>query len=216
MNRNRVLPLLLAPLLASCQSFFAGPPPSHPGERLQGTVEQRDGRLLFSPCTGTGRFELAEQPELGLGEDARALGAGRLLFADLRGELDTARARFIASRVYRLQAEGPGCDEQSFRPLMVRASGHEPEWNLSLTAQGLLLQRPGQLQLALPYLEEQLPGGQASYSSEADGQRLELWIAPQRCVDSASGSISHLTAELRLNQDKPLRGCAYFGAARDH
>jgi len=33
-------------------------------------------------------------------------------------------------------------------------------------------------------------------------------------VDDASGAVSHLTAELRLGDDV-LRGCAYYGGARN-
>jgi putative lipoprotein len=77
----------------------------------------------------------------------------------------------------------------------------------------LLLERPDQQALALPYLEEQLPGGQTNFSTEANDQRLELWVAPQRCLDSATGAVNHLTAELRLD-GQTLRGCAYCGGAR--
>jgi len=66
----------------------------------------------------------------------------------------------------------------------------------------------------LPYLEEQLPEGRFNLSSEANGQRLELWLAPQRCVDSMSGAVQHLSAELRLNGEVQ-RGCASFGGARN-
>ena len=58
-----------------------------------------------------------------------------------------------------------------------------------------------------------LTHGSFSLSSEANGQRLELWLAPQRCVDSMSGSVQHLSAELRLN-GSVQRGCASFGGAR--
>ena len=140
------------------------------------------------------------------------------LFADLRGTLHQARpdevGQFALTRVYRLQREGHGCGEENFKHLILRASGHEPGWSVNVTSRGMLLTRPGQEPVALPYLEEQLPGGQLSFTSEANAQQLDLWVAPQRCVDSASGTVSHLSAELRLD-GQTLRGCAYYGGGRD-
>ncbi len=68
--------------------------------------------------------------------------------------------------------------------------------------------------IPLPYLEEQLPEGRLNFSSEANGRRLELWVAPQLCVDGMSGAVSHLSAELRLD-GQVRRGCAHFGGARN-
>ncbi|MNI83896.1 hypothetical protein D3C73_1407510 [compost metagenome] len=66
----------------------------------------------------------------------------------------------------------------------------------------------------MPFLEEQLPDGRFSLSTEANGQRVELWVAPQRCVDSMSGAVSHLSAELRVN-GQTMRGCGYYGGSRN-
>ena len=76
-----------------------------------------------------------------------------------------------------------------------------------------MLERSGQPAQALPYLEEQLPEGRLNLTSEANGQRLELWIAPQRCVDTKTGAVQSLSAELRVD-GQVQRGCAYFGGAR--
>ncbi len=215
-------PLLIALLLslAGCQTFFADQAPSRVAtERLQGEVRLVDGQLQFQTCQGQRTLTLLEQNS-GLAEDAQALMAGQPghLFADLRGTLHQARpdevGQFALTRVYRLQREGHGCGEENFEHLILRASGHEPDWTVSVTARGMLLTRPGQSPIALPYLEEQLPGGQLSLTSEVNAQRLDLWVAPQRCIDSASGAVSHLSAELRLD-GQTLRGCAYYGGGRD-
>ena len=63
-------------------------------------------------------------------------------------------------------------------------------------------------------MEEQLGDGRVNLSTEANGQKVELWVAPQRCVDSVTGSVQHMSAELRVN-GQVQRGCAYFGGARD-
>src|SRR3546814_3625607 len=81
------------------------------------------------------------------------------LFADLRGTLSQAEpdgtGQLALTRIYRLQREGHGCGEENFKQLILRASGHEPGWMLTVTTRGMLLVRPGQSPIALPYLEEQ-------------------------------------------------------------
>lgn len=215
-------PLLIALLLslAGCQSFFAERPPAKAAtERLQGEVRQVDGQLQLQSCQGQRTLKLLSQ-DSGLQDDAQVLliDDQDALFADLRGTLSQAEpdgtGQLALTRIYRLQREGHGCGEENFKQMILRASGHEPGWMLTVTTRGMLLVRPGQSPIALPYLEEQLPGGQLSFTSEANQQRLDLWVAPQRCVDSASGTVSHLTAELRLD-GQTLRGCAYYGGARD-
>ncbi|MCY1356514.1 hypothetical protein D9M69_429690 [compost metagenome] len=84
---------------------------------------------------------------------------------------------------------------------------------MKISRGGLVIQRPGQEPLALPYVEEQLPEGRLNFSSEANGERVELWIAPQHCADGMSGAIQHLSAELRIN-GQVQRGCASYGGQR--
>ncbi len=220
MTSSRTLLLVLLPLFAGCQSLpWGAEPPGQPIERLQGEVTRREGTLLLRTCQGQRQVELLDSGATGLPDDARALlpDGGQPLFADLRGRLLSradGSSQLQVTQVYRLQSEGPSCQASVFNQLALRAGGHEPDWSIRITTQGMLLKRPGQAPLAVPYLEEQLPDGQTSFNSEANNQRLDLWVAPQRCVDSASGAISHLTAELRLDS-QTLRGCAYYGGARN-
>ncbi|MCP9337987.1 COG3650 family protein [Stutzerimonas xanthomarina] len=215
----RALLLSLLPVFAGCQSLqWDDQPPARSTERMQGTITQQDGGLHFSSCQGRRNLALLDSGATGLPDDAQALLAGskQPLFADIRGSLINQNGdsgQFQLTQVYRLQAEGPGCNNDAFNRLLLRATGHEPGWSVTVTSSGLLLERPGQSPLALPYLEEQLPSGQTSFSTEANDQRLDLWVAPQRCLDSATGAVSHLTAELRLD-GQTLRGCAYYGGAR--
>ncbi len=220
MPSSRFLLIALLPLFASCQSLPWGDA-TLPGatERLQGEITQVDGQLQLQTCRGQRQLQLLAPSATGFTEDAQLLLAESAgpLFGDLRGELLSAPGsddRFNVSRVYRLQAEGHGCAEPDFRDLLLRASGNEPGWSVRVSGEGMLLERVDQPAIALPYLDEQLPGGQASFSSEADRQRIELWVAPQYCIDSASGTISHLSAELRID-GQTLKGCAYYGGARN-
>ncbi|HAQ87935.1 MAG TPA: hypothetical protein DCR78_16050 [Pseudomonas sp.] len=215
----RALLLSLLPVFAGCQSLqWSEEAPMRSTERLQGTITQEHGGLQFSSCQGRRSLALVDSGATGLPDDVQALTAGsnQPLFADLRGSLtnqDGNSDQLQLTQVYRLQAEGPGCSDAAFNQLLLRATGHEPGWSVKITDGGLLLERPDQQALALPYLEEQLPGGQTNFSTEANDQRLELWVAPQRCLDSATGAVNHLTAELRLD-GQTLRGCAYYGGAR--
>ena len=88
-----------------------------------------------------------------------------------------------------------------------------PKYSGSISAQLRKDKAAAASPLALPYLEEQMPNGSLNLSSEANGQRLELWLTPEHCVDSMSGAVQHLSAELRLN-GSVLRGCASYGGAR--
>lgn len=216
----RSLLFALLPLFAGCQMFATQPEPAAPTVRLQGELSTSNGTLQFRPCGEQRRLNIGNDGNSDIMREAALLladGPGPL-FADLRGQLAASSAeggdgKLQLSEVYRIQREGPGCDEPGFNRLLLRASGNEPDWSLSVTGKGLALFRPGQPVLALPYLEEALPDGRYSLSSEANGQRLELWVAPQRCTDSMSGTVQHLSAELRLN-GQVQRGCASIGGAR--
>jgi putative lipoprotein len=222
MHASRILLFALLPLFASCQVFSEKPKTDSPQHtRLQGELSLEAGQLLFRPCQEQRRFVITNDGTTGIMRDTSELladGPGPL-FADLRGQLAASQrtdveGQLTLSQVYRLQREGQGCDAPNFKRIIVHASGQEPGWSVIVSSQGLVLNRVGEEPLALPYLEEQLPEGRLNLSSDANGQRLVLWVAPQRCVDSMSGAVQHMSAELRLNGEV-MRGCAYFGGARN-
>ena len=221
MSSVRFLLFALLPVFAGCQSLFPSDEPAPaPVVRLQGELHVINNRLQFRPCQEKRQFILEDSGNTGLLQEAVTLlkGGKDVLFADLSGRMAASQVtgtdgQIELTKLYRIQREGHGCDDLNFKRQTLRASGHEPEWRLDANSQGLILQRPGQTDLVVPYLEEQLPEGRFSLSSEANGQQLELWVAPQRCVDSMSGSIQHLRAELRLN-GQILKGCGAYGGAR--
>jgi len=221
MHPSRFCLLALLPLFAGCQLLAPSAPETRTLQpRLQGEISQSGSQLLFRPCQEQRHFVLSEAANSDLLRSSqRLLSDGHPhLFADLRGSLSASADQrhdgaLAVSQLYRLQGEGHGCADEQFQQTLVRASGHEPSWSLRVGSQGMVLDRPGQEPLALPYLEEQLPEGRLHLSSEANGQRLGLWLTPGTCRDSMSGAVQHLSAELRLN-DQVLRGCGYFGGAR--
>lgn len=222
MRLYRPLVFALLPLFAACQVYKEKPnDPSANQIRLQGELRLEGGRMLFSPCLEQRTFVITNDSSTSIAREAGGLlseGPGPL-FADVRGRLAASKqsgvdGQLALSQVYRVQREGNGCDDPNFKRTLLQASGQEPFWSVSVSGRGLVLNRPGQPPLALPYLEEQLPDSRLNLTSEANGERLELWVAPQRCTDSMSGTVQHLSAELRLNGEV-MRGCAYFGGARN-
>ncbi|WP_439889196.1 COG3650 family protein [Pseudomonas sp. MBLB4123] len=222
MPTSRPLLFALLPLFASCQVFESQPGDAGSAEqtRLQGELSQEDGQLLLRPCQEQRRFVIEDVGATDIMAEATELLAGGSgpLFADVRGSLAASQQNGVdgqlnLARIYRLQHEGRGCDDPNFKRSTLHASGQEPGWSVTVGAGGLMLERQGQAAQALPFLEERLPEGRLNLTSEANGQRLELWVAPQRCVDPMSGAVQHLAAELRLNGEV-LRGCGYYGGAR--
>lgn len=212
----------LLPLFAGCQLLADQPEAvSTAGMiRLQGELSAANGQLLFKPCSESRRFVVKDTGNTGLLQEAATLASTPgTLFADVRGTLAgsqgaTDDGQFNVHQLYRIEHSAGACSDPNFKRLTLRALGHEPDWSLKVSGQGMVLDRPGQPPLALPYLEEQLPEGRINLSSEANGQKIDLWLAPQRCVDSATGGVSHLTAQLRID-GQTLQGCGYYGGSRN-
>lgn len=223
MRAARPLLFALLPLFASCQVFQdKAPSATVTPIRLQGQLQVEGGKLLFTPCGEQRQLILGDDGSTSLARDAAGLladGPGPL-FADLRGlpgasSEGSGDGRLSVVEVYRIQREGPACNDPDFQRLTLRASGNEPGWSVKVVPGGLVIDRQDQPRQALPYVEEQLPEGRRNFSSEANGERVELWVAPQHCVDSMSGAVQSLSAELRID-GKVQRGCASYGARGGH
>ena len=215
MRYFHILSLLLLTLsLSACQALKSTSNNSEPMTRLQGNLTQDNGQWLFKPCTMQDSYIL--KPSSALKDELNTLSANDPtgLFADLNGHIDNSKGYFTPTQRYRLQVEGFGCNDPDFARLLIRASGNEPFWSILQTPRGLIFNQPGESAVALPYIEEQLPDGRFHISTEANNQNLQLWITPQQCIDSMSGTVYHLTASLQWNQ-QTLNGCATFGALRN-
>ena len=205
----------LLPLFAACQLFDgARESASHVGQtRMQGQLTAADGKLVFQACGEQRQYVVNDIGGTSILQEAATLADQQgKLFADVRGKI--AGDRLDLTQLYRVERSGTACDDPNFKQLILRASGHGPEWNVKVSGKGLVIDREGQPPLAVPYVEEQLGDGRFNLSSEANNQRIELWVAPQRCVDSNTGSVQHMSAELRID-GKVQRGCGYFGGSRN-
>jgi putative lipoprotein len=214
----------LAPLFAGCQLLDSSAEPQKVSTagmiRMQGNLIGDGGQLLFQPCNEQRRYVVKDRGHTGILQEATSLAdsQGRV-FADVRGAFAASKAadsdgQLDLHQLYRVERSGQACDDLNFKRLTLRANGNAPAWNVNVSGKGMVLEREGQPPLALPYVEEQMPDGRFSVSTEADNQRIELWVAPQRCVDTMSGSVQHLSAELRVN-GQTQRGCGYYGGSRE-
>ena len=205
----RCLLASLIPLLAACQS--TPPHVSLPMTRVQGPLILNETNAELRDCQTGQRYQLKLTDNSALQEALQHFAPGEALLLDAALVEQDNQAR--VQTLYRVASQSSICRDDQFKKLNISASGNEPFWNIRLTKQGLILTRPDAEPLALPYLEEQLPNGRIAISSEANNQRLTLWLSPQLCTDSMSGAVSHLTAHLSLDQQQ-FKGCAYFGGAR--
>ncbi|WP_064119787.1 COG3650 family protein [Pseudomonas fluorescens] len=205
----------LLPLFAACQLFDGQrESASHIGQtRMQGQLTAADGKLVFQPCQEQRQLIVNDIGGTSILQEAATLADEQgKLFADVRGKV--AGDRLDLTQLYRVERSGTACDDPNFKLLILRATGHGPEWNVKVSGKGMVIDRDGQPPLAVPYVEEQLGDGRFNLSSEANNQRIELWVAPQRCVDSSTGSVQHMSAELRID-GQVQRGCGYFGGSRN-
>ncbi|MBF6032940.1 hypothetical protein H8F23_06730 [Pseudomonas sp. P155] len=207
--------IALLPLFAACQLFDGQrESASHVGQtRMQGQLTAADGKLVFQPCQDQRQLVVNDIGGTSILQEAATLADEQgKLFADVRGKV--AGDRLDLTQLYRVERSGTACDDPNFKQLILRAAGHGPEWNVKVSGKGMVIDRAGQPPLAVPYVEEQLGDGRFNLSSEANNQRIELWVAPQRCVDSSTGSVQHMSAELRID-GQVQRGCGYFGGSRN-
>jgi putative lipoprotein len=212
--RSLVLVALL-PLFAACQLLDGQrESASHVGQtRMQGQLTAADGKLVFQPCQEQRQLVVNDIGGTSILQEAATLADEQgKLFADVRGKV--TGDRLDLTQLYRVERSGTACDDPNFKLLILRAAGHGPEWNVKVSGKGMVIDREGQPPLAVPYVEEQLGDGRFNLSSEANNQRIELWVAPQRCVDSSTGSVQHMSAELRID-GQVQRGCGYFGGSRN-
>src|SRR3546814_5777289 len=72
-----------------------------------------------------------------------------------------------------LERSGNVCDDADFKRLLLRATGHGPEWNLEASGKGLVLEREGQPPLAVPFVGEQLGDGRFNLGTDANGRSEE-------------------------------------------
>ncbi len=153
MRPARLLVYSLLPLFAACQVWKPESPSTSVDTRFQGELVKINGALQFRPCTEKRLFSIEDVANTGLRREADSLfdDGAQGLFVDLRGTMGPAKVRgtdgkLEVSRLYRVQNEGPGCDDPNFKLLTFAANGNEPFWSARVNNQGLRLSgRTGQV-----------------------------------------------------------------------
>ena len=219
-----VLMFALLPVFAGCQLMSPQSADSKVSTagmiRMQGTLSGDAGKLFLQPCNEQRRYAVIDSGNTGiLQEAASVVDKSGKAFADVRGNFVASKAQGSDGQadvyeLYRVERPSGACEDPNFKRLTLHASGNGPKWNLNASGKGMVLEREGQQPFAVPYMEEQMPEGRFNLITDANDQHVELYVAPQRCVDPVNGSVQHLTAELRVN-GQVQRGCAYFGAMRN-
>jgi putative lipoprotein len=120
--------------------------------------------------------------------------------ADYSGEL-------VVEEVIYGAWEGFSCDS-SWTGFSYRAAGNEPFWTAEVSDRGLVVKRPGEVDLRWIELKEQLEGDAITLEghSPAHGSVL-LEIVPAPCRDSMSGAYFGNSAKLLLGEET-MKGCA--------
>jgi membrane-bound inhibitor of C-type lysozyme len=97
------------------------------------------------------------------------------------------------------------------RGMEIWATGNEPGWTLQIGPEQILYTGDyGATRLSFPSAQPQVDAvlGRTTYTTEREGQTLEVSMVDEECLDDMSGEPFSLTVELRLG-GRLLRGCGH-------
>lgn len=208
-------------LLVACQSTEIKSPLDRATTQLRAVLTKEHGQWMAMSCTNDTHEQLRLLDDSSFASDADTLmnrSSKSTLFIDVMGvrsnrsnagELDS----FSVKKLNRLTTDiNRGCREDDYNRVVIRAIGKNPLWITSIAPKGLVLERINQSPLVLPYVDERLPDGQMNFATEANGQKIQLWVAPERCIDEETGDVYSMRAILTINY-QTLQGCGYLGKA---
>lgn len=208
-------------MLVACQHNDIKPKVDRGSTQLRAVITKQNGQWIATDCIGSShaRFELVDTINLTPDIDSLIKKAPKdQLFIDVIGTVnkqpDTSNmGDFTVKQLNRLTIDpNKGCQEDDYNRVVVRAIGKNPLWVTSIAPKGLVLERVNQSPLVLPYVDERLPDGQMNFATEANGQKIQLWAAPERCIDDETGDIYSMRTILTINY-QTQQGCGYLGKA---
>lgn len=215
--------LIMALCLVACQNNNIQSS-SYPGKtQLRAILTQEKGKWIATSCTTPDktRYELVDAVNFSMDAVPLLSQSKGTLFIDAEGIVNTqpnhtlTDSHFTVKKINRLTFDtAKGCGEADYSKIVVRTLGRNPLWFTSIASKGLVLERVNQPALVLPYVVERLPGGQMNFSTEANGQHIELWVAPERCEDEQTGELYAMRARLTVNF-QTFQGCGYLGAVTE-
>lgn len=212
--------LLLSVLfLVACQNNEVKRPTYLGQNQLRAVLTQENGMWIATDCTnGTQeRFQLTDDNTNFTMDASHLLAKAQgKLFIDAIGVINnkptaTSEGNFTVKQLNRLTIDANrGCKEDDYNRVVVRTIGKNPLWVTSIAPKGLVLERMNQNPLVLPYVDERLPDGQMNFATEANGQTIQLWVAPEQCIDEETGDVYSMRAILTINF-QTFQGCGYLG-----
>ena len=206
-------------LLVACQNNEVTPTSYYGKTQLRAILTQQHGKWLATSCTSPDklRYELRDEANFSMDAEQLLTKAKDALFIDAEGVVETNTTddtSFVIKKINRLTLDANrGCSEADYNKIIVRTVGKNPLWFTSIALKGLVLERVNQPALVLPYVVERLPSGQMNFSTDANGQHIELWVAPERCEDEETGELYAMRARLTVNA-QTFQGCGYLGAVK--
>lgn len=206
--------LILICSLVACQSNELKRPANLGQTQLRAMLTKENGNWIATDCIDKTkqRFQLKDEVDFITDANHLLTKPTTPLFIDVIGVADKEGV-FTVKKLNRLTSNvNRGCDEADFNKVVVRSIGKNPLWAASIAIKGLVLERANQDVIVLPYVEERLPAGQMNFATDANNQHIELWVAPERCMDQETGDIYSMTARLTINY-QIFQGCAYLGKA---
>jgi len=207
--------------LAACQSNNIAQPSYYGKKQLRAVLTLQNGQWLATECATGNNQHFALVDDTSFIMDAEQLltqAKDKALFMDAEGFINqqataTTEGSFTVKKINRLTLDTKkGCGEADYNKIIVRSMGKNPLWFTSIAPKGLVLERADQSPLVAPYVVERLPGGQMNFATDANGQHVELWVAPERCEDEETGELYNMVARLTVNY-QTFHGCAYLGQA---
>lgn len=173
-----------------------------------GLMMKQGDKLVFSPCRDRS-YALVEDVSgdgsvVG-GLDQVGLAAGKKLYVELLGVTDGLALKASALNLARTdgRCQQPGGADEAWL-----AAGNAPGWALAAGGEQVMLKRPGEPDLVLPYREFVRDGRLASYDGEAAGHALQLRFEQKSCRDAKADAVFGWTATLSVD-GQTLQGCAW-------
>lgn len=210
--------LLSLILLTACQQNEVKSTPFVAQTQLRAVLTQQDGQWFATDCTSGSkeRFQLIDDVNFAMDANHLITKTKGSLFIDAIGIVNNkptlnSAGSFTVKQLNRLTIDpNKGCKEDDYNRVIVRTIGKNPLWVTSIAPRGLVLERLDQAPLVLPYVDERLPAGQMNFATEANGQTIQLWVAPERCIDEETEDVYGMRAILTINY-QTLQGCGYLG-----
>lgn len=173
-----------------------------------GLMMKQGDKLVFSPCRDRSYALVEDVSADGAvvgGLEQVGLAAGKKLYVELLGVTDGLALKASGLNLARTdgRCQQPGGADESWL-----AAGNAAAWALAAGGEQVLLKRPGEPDLVLPYREFVRDGRLARYDGEAGGHALSLRFEQKTCHDVAADAVFGWTATLTVD-GRTLQGCAW-------